>query len=184
MTDEDFDGLYTFLLEVPQRDIHINWYGGEPLLARDKILKFCARADRDKRHTYSYSISTNASVYDDRFFRKMENYGLTNATVSMVGTGELHNALRPSKEYDSDRVIRNIISMLRHTNVVVNLNLCRKNIENIREIFEELSGYRHSSLSFTFSRITSYEHRPCAELELDIDTYMKHVIEQIGRAHV
>lgn len=177
MTDEDFDGLYTFLLEVPQRDIHINWYGGEPLLARDKILKFCARADRDKRHTYSYSISTNASVYDDRFFRKMEHYGLTNATVSMVGTGEIHNALRPSKEYDSDRVIRNIISMLRHTNVVVNLNLCRKNIENIREIFEELSGYRHSSLSFTFSRITSYEHRPCAELELDIDTYMKHVIE-------
>jgi hypothetical protein len=167
MTEEDFDGFYAFLLGAPQKNIHINWYGGEPLLVRDRILRFCAKADKDKKHTYSYSISTNASIYDDRFFRMMERYRLTNVTVSMVGTGEIHNGLRPSAEYGSDRVIRNIISMMRHTNVIVNLNLCKSNIGNIIEIFEELSGYRHSSLSFSFSRIVSYEHRPCAEIELD-----------------
>lgn len=176
MTEEDFDGFYAFLLGAPQKNIHINWYGGEPLLVRDRILRFCAKADKDKKHTYSYSISTNASIYDDRFFRMMERYRLTNVTVSMVGTGEIHNGLRPSAEYGSDRVIRNIISMMRHTNVIVNLNLCKSNIGNIIEIFEELSGYRHSSLSFSFSRIVSYEHRPCAEIELDVDTYMQHVI--------
>lgn len=177
MTEDDFDGLYAFLLEVPQRNIHISWYGGEPLLARDRILNFCARADKDKRHTYSYSISTNASVYDEKFFRMMERYGLTNVTVSVVGTGEIQSALRPSAEYDSGRVIRNIISMTRHTKVIVNLNLCKTNIENIKKVFEELSGYRHSSLSFSFSRIVSYDHRPCAEIELDVDIYMKHMIE-------
>lgn len=177
MTEDDFDGFYDFLLKMPQRNIHISWYGGEPLLARDRILDFCARASKDKRHTYSYSISTNASVYDEKFFRMMKRYGLTNVTVSMVGTGEIQSALRPSAEYDSARVIRNIISMTRHTKVIVNLNLCKRNIRNIKEIFEELSGYRHSSLSFSFSRIVSYDHRPCAEIELDVDTYMKHVIE-------
>lgn len=177
MTEDDFDGLYEFLTGAPQKNIHISWYGGEPLLAKDEILKFCAKADKDKRHKYSYSVSTNASVYDEKFFRMMDRYGLTNVTVSVVGAGEIHSALRPSAEYDSDRVIRNIISMTRHTNVIVDLNLCRTNLENIREIFEELSGYRHSSLSFSFSRIVSYDHRPCAEIELDTDTYMKHVIE-------
>lgn len=177
MTEDDFDGFYDFLLEVPQRNIHISWYGGEPLLARDRILNFCARASKDKRHTYSYSISTNASVYDEKFFRMMERYGMTNVTVSMVGTGEIQRALRPSAEYDSARAIKNIISMTRHTKVIVNLNLCKRNIGNIKEIFEELSGYRHSSLSFSFSRIVSYDHRPCEEIELDVDTYMKHVIE-------
>ncbi|MDE6620096.1 MAG: radical SAM protein [Lachnospiraceae bacterium] len=177
MTEDDFDGLYEFLLKVPQRNIHINWYGGEPLLAKDAILKFCAKADKDKRHTYSYSLSTNASIYDEKFFRMMDRYGMTNVTVSAVGMGETHSALRPSTEYDSERVIKNIISMTRHTNVIVNLNLCRSNMENIKEIFEELSGYRHSSLSFSFSRIVSYDHRPCAEIELDVDTYMRHVIE-------
>lgn len=177
MTEEDFDGFYAFLKEVPQRNIHISWYGGEPLLARDRILDFCARADKDKRHTYSYSVSTNASVYDEKFFRKMERYGLTNVTVSMVGTGAAQSMLRPSAECDYGRVVRNIISMTRHTKVIVNLNLCKRNIGDIREIFEELSGYRHSSLSFSFRRIVSYDNRPCAEIELDVDTYMKHVIE-------
>lgn len=177
MTEADFDGLYEFVIKAPQKKIHINWYGGEPLLVKDKILEFCARAYKDKRHTYSYSISTNASIYDEKFFRMMERYGMTNATVSVVGLGETHSALRPSAEYDSARVIRNIISMTRYTNVIVNLNLCKRNIDNIRDIFEELSGYRHSSLSFTFSRIVSYDHIPCAEIELDVDTYMKHVIE-------
>lgn len=177
MTEADFDGLYAFLLGVPQRNIHISWYGGEPLLAKEQILKFCAKADKDKRHKYSYSISTNASVYDEKFFRMMERYGLTNATVSMVGTGEIYRTLRPSAEYDFDDVIKNIISMIRHTNVIVNLNLCRSNMENIREVFEELSGYRRSSLSFSFSRIVSYRNRPCTEIELDVDTYMKRVIE-------
>lgn len=176
MTEENFDGLYRFLLGVPQKNIHINWYGGEPLLAKEHILEFCAKANKDRRHTYSYSISTNASVYDERFFRLMEGYGLTNVTVSVVGTGETHMALRPAAGYDSDCVIKNIIRMTRHTNVMVNINLCKSNVENVMEIFENLLGYRHSSLSFYFSRIVSYAHRPCAELELDVDTYMKHVI--------
>lgn len=182
MTEDDFDRLYEFLTGASQKKIHINWYGGEPLLAKDKILKFCAKADKDERHTYSYSISTNASVFDERFFRMMERYGLTNVTVSVVGTGELHSTLRPSAEYDFGCVVKNIISMTRYTNVIVNLNLCKSNIGNIKNIFEELSGYRHSSLSFSFSRIVSYDHRPCAEIELDVDTYMKCVIDSANWA--
>lgn len=177
MTEADFDELYEFLCRVPQRRIHIHWYGGEPLLAKDQILRFCAKAAKDKQHAYSYSISTNASIYDEKFFRMMERYGLSNITVSVVGTAELHQKLRPSVEYDFERVVRNIISMTRYTNVIVNINLCKENIENIRKIFEEFSGYRHSSLSFSFNRITSYDHRPCTEIELDIEAYIMYVIE-------
>lgn len=176
MTETDLDGLYDYLCGVPQRRVHINWYGGEPLLAKDQILRFCAKAAKDKRHVYSYSVSTNASIYDEKFFRMMERYGLSDITVSVVGTGELHKILRPSAEYEFDRVVKNIISMTRHTHITVKINLCRSNIGNIREIFKEFSGYRHSSLSFSFNRITSYDHRPCAELELDTATYIRHVI--------
>ena len=176
MSETDFDGLCTFLSKASQQYIHINWYGGEPLLAKEKILRLCAELDKDKKHTYSYSVSTNGSIYDEKFFRMMERYGMTNVTVSVVGIGEEHNQLRPSDIYTSDSVMRNIILMTRHTNVIVNLNLCKSNIEQISEVFEALSGYRYSSLSFTFSRIVSYTHKPCEEIVLDVDTYMKHVI--------
>jgi len=176
MSETDFDGLCTFLSKASQQYIHINWYGGEPLLAKEKILRLCAELDKDKKHIYSYSVSTNGSIYDEKFFRMMERYGMTNVTVSVVGIGEEHNQLRPSDIYTSDSVMRNIILMTRHTNVIVNLNLCKSNIEQISEVFEALSGYRYSSLSFTFSRIVSYTHKPCEEIVLDVDTYMKHVI--------
>lgn len=177
MTETDFQGLYEFLVKLPQRNIHINWYGGEPLLVKERILEFCDKADRDKQHTYSHSISTNASIYDEKFYRKMERYGLTNITVSVVGTGQTHDGLRASAEYGAENVFRNIVYMTRHTDVVVNINLCKTNIKNVKEIFGELSGYKRSSIFFTFSRIVSYEHRPCADIELDADTYIRHVLE-------
>ncbi len=176
MSQTDFEGLRIFLSKAPQRYIHINWYGGEPLLAKEKILRLCADLDKDKKHTYSYSVSTNGSIYDEKFFRMMERYGMTNVTVSVVGIDREHSQLRPSDAYTSENVIRNIILMTRYTNVIVNLNLCKNNIERITEVFEALLGYRYSSLSFTFSRIVSYDHKPCEDIVLDVDTYMKHVI--------
>ncbi len=177
MSSADFVQLRTFLNGIPQKYIHINWYGGEPLLVKDKILHFCAEMDKDKKHTFSYSISTNGSIYDEKFFRMMERYGMTSVTVSVVGIGKESERLRPSNTFCADNVIRNIILMTRYTNVIVNLNLCKSNVEQIREVFEALSGYRYSSLSFTFSHIVSYDHRPCEDIVLDVDTYMKCMIE-------
>ena len=49
MSETDFDGLCTFLSKASQQYIHINWYGGEPLLAKEKILRLCAELDKDKK---------------------------------------------------------------------------------------------------------------------------------------
>lgn len=177
MTESDFEGLYEYLCKVPQQNIHINWFGGEPMLLKNQILNFCKKTDRDRKHLYSHSISTNGSIYDERFFREMEQYGLTNVNASMVGIGTMHSLLRPSQDYDAETVIKNLLRMTRHTTVVVNINLCKSNIDHAKEILERFAPYQYLPLRFNFSRIVSYDHIPCKEEELDIDTYMKRVIE-------
>ena len=177
MTESDFDGLYQYLCQVPQRNIHINWFGGEPMLLKNQILSFCRKADRDRKHLYSHSLSTNGSIYDERFFREMEQYGLTNVNASMVGLGDIHNKLRPSQDYDAETVVKNLLKMTRHTTVVININLCKSNIDQAKEILERFVSYQYLPIRFNFSRIASYDHIPCKEEELDIDTYMKQVIE-------
>ena len=177
MTESDFDGLYEYLCKVPQQNIHINWFGGEPMLLKNQILNFSRRADRDRKHLYSHSISTNGSIYDERFFREMEQYGLTNVNASMVGLGSIHNQLRPSQDYDAEVVFKNLLRMTRHTTVVININLCKSNIDHAKEILERFASYQYLPIRFNFSRIVSYDHIPCKEEELDIDTYMKRVIE-------
>ena len=37
MTESDFDGLYEYLCKVPQQNIHINWFGGEPMLLKTRF---------------------------------------------------------------------------------------------------------------------------------------------------
>lgn len=177
MTESDFDGLYEYLCKVPQQNIHINWFGGEPMLLKNQILNFSRRADRDRKHLYSHSISTNGSIYDERFFREMEQYGLTNVNASMVGLGSIHNQLRPSQDYDAEVVFKNMLRMTRHTTVVININLCKSNIDHAKEILERFASYQYLPIRFNFSRIVSYDHIPCKEEELDADTYMKRVIE-------
>ena len=177
MTESDFEGLYEYLCKVPQQNIHINWFGGEPMLLKNQILNFCKKTDRDRKHLYSHSISTNGSIYDEWFFREMEQYGLTNVNASMVGIGTMHSLLRPSQDYDAETVIKNLLRMTRHTTVVVNINLCKSNIDHAKEILERFAPYQYLPLRFNFSRIVSYDHIPCKEEELDIDTYMKRVIE-------
>ncbi len=177
MTQTDLIGLYEFLLSIPKKMININWCGGEPMLMRKQILKFCKMLDSDKNHFYSHSISTNASIFDERFFEDMENYGLFNVNASVIGTGAIHSELRRSDEYDADIVFRNLIRIARYTTVVVDINLCKSNIDHVKEIFEYFDGYQYLPIRFRFTRIVSYDHNPCNNIELDVDTYMKHVIE-------
>ena len=107
----------------------------------------------------------------------MEQYGLTNVNASMVGLGSIHNQLRPSQDYDAEVVFKNLLRMTRHTTVVININLCKSNIDHAKEILERFASYQYLPIRFNFSRIVSYDHIPCKEEELDADTYMKRVIE-------
>ena len=104
------------------------------MLLKNQILSFCRKADRDRKHLYSHSLSTNGSIYDERFFREMEQYGLTNVNASMVGLGDIHNKLRPSQDYDAETVVKNLLKMTRHTTVVININSICQSVLIFREL--------------------------------------------------
>lgn len=177
MDESDFQGLYEYLVRVPQRQININWYGGEPLLQQKQILDFCSKLNMDSKHDYTYSISTNATIYNEDFFCKMKEYGLTNIDTTIVGIDLVHNYLRRTSNCSIDDIINNIVNIAKYVKVVVSINLCKANIMNAEAILRYFSKLGDLPIYFTFTRIVSYTNNPCKDIELDTDTYMKYVIQ-------
>jgi uncharacterized protein len=173
----DYEGLYEYLIGVPQKQININWYGGEPLLHQRQILDFCSKLHMDSKHDYSYSISTNATIYNENFFRQMKRYGLTNIDTTIVEIDSVNSHLRRTPNCPVENIIGNIVNIARYVNVVVSINLCRTNIMKAETILEYFLKFSDLPIYFTFTRIVSYNNNPCKDIELDIDTYMKQVVQ-------
>lgn len=177
MDDADFNDILKYLKMVKSKNIRINWYGGEPLLCKDKILAFCKQLDKDSRHIYTYSISTNATMFDYDFYTTMVNYGLTIVDTTLVGEEKSFERLGRAHCGGYRRVKNNIVNIARIVPVVVSINLCSTNMEEIKELLDDFREYSDLPITFSFTRIVSYENNPSSEIELDIDTYMKKVIE-------
>ena len=177
MTSKDYDELYNYLTGLSMKYININWYGGEPLLCKDKILEFCERLSKDTKHLYSYSISTNSSIFDLDFYEKMSKFGLTNIDTTLVGRSREHLGLRRSKCYGYDDVVKNIVNASKYVNVVVSINLCKTNTDSIIDLLNDFVEYADLPIYFSFTRIVSYENNPCEEIELEVDDYLEKVIQ-------
>lgn len=177
ISSEDFDELYNYLTSVPMKNININWYGGEPLLCKDKILGFCERLGEDTKHVYTYSISTNSSIFDLDFYKKMSQLGLKNIDTTLVGRSREHLSLRRSKYYGYEEVVRNIVKAAEFVEVIVSINLCKINTDCIIELFNDFLEYADLPIYFSFTRIVSYENNPCEGIQLEVDTYLEKVIQ-------
>ncbi len=176
MDDKDFDDIYRYLTSVPNKNILVNWYGGEPLLCKDKIIAFCKRLNNDSRHIYTHSISTNATIFDYDFYKSMVDCGLTVVDTTIVGKEKDFTKLNRSNGGGYKKVKDNIARIAEIVPVVVSINLCRTNIDGIEEVFNDFTEYSNLSINFSFTRIVSYDNNPCSEIELDIDTYIRKVI--------
>ena len=147
------------------------------MLCKDKILKFCQRLNQDNTHTYTHSISSNATIFDPDFLKEMVKLGLKSFDTTIVGNDAIFSKLGRSHSGNYTNVKNHIIEIAKILRVIVCINLCSINTECITNILNDFSQYPGLPISFSFLNITSYDNNPCPDLELDRDTYMKNVIK-------
>ena len=79
----------------------IHYFGGEPLLASDKIFNFCKRLvseyKKESAQLPKFSITTNGTLLSADIVQKMKEYDFT-VCVSLDGPKEIHDACRMSKD--------------------------------------------------------------------------------------
>lgn len=96
--------------------VRIDWFGGEPLVAKDviyslseKMIEICHHAKKP----YTASITTNGTLLDTDTFRKLLKYHVTSFQVTIDGTRENHNQLKIYKNGKGsyDDILKNIIDI-------------------------------------------------------------------------
>lgn len=140
MSDEIVGHLVQFLEVNKDKEIAINWFGGEPLLAFDTILKICNKLEA-LEIPFTSSMVTNGSLLSQEVADAIASLHLRRVQISLDGVGEEHDRRRSFKDgRPSFQVImRNLSYFLQHTDIKVVLQVSVDN--TTPEAFSHVHAY-------------------------------------------
>ncbi|MGJ7920858.1 radical SAM protein [Neobacillus sp. LXY-4] len=119
MSDETIKGIKAFLdRRSPElEELHLSWFGGEPLVAKDIVLDISAHASAlAKVHSglnYRGSMTTNAYFLTPSMLSKLTKAGVLDYQITLDGPRELHNRsrLRADGKGTFDRIWENLLAI-------------------------------------------------------------------------
>ncbi|WP_159101324.1 radical SAM/SPASM domain-containing protein [Prevotella dentasini] len=118
ISDDVIENLICFINGYSSvKKLDLTWYGGEPLMAFDKIKQIILKIRNNcKVKICSQSIITNGYLLSDNVIRDMINLGFTEIQISFDGDEENHNKtrfLKGNKGRTFAKIINNLDNLVR-----------------------------------------------------------------------
>jgi len=135
LLDDETVGL---LLEVLDEQLptittfHVTWFGGEPLLGADRLYElsegFIRRCD-DAGVAYDASIVTNGYLLTPEVARRLSDYRVSGAQITLDGPAETHDLMRPLRNGRGtfDTILDNVVACADLLPISIRVNLDTRN---------------------------------------------------------
>ena len=109
MSAEVEDQLIKFIGRFYTRDVSLTWFGGEPLLAFDRILSIDRRV-RELGKRVTASMITNGFLLDDYKVSKLNDLNVSYLQITLDGKKETHDSRRFQKNGAPtyDKILENV----------------------------------------------------------------------------
>ncbi|WP_027820903.1 radical SAM/SPASM domain-containing protein, partial [Paraburkholderia bannensis] len=161
----DIEGVVRFVSSRLREKgkLHVNWFGGEPLLAKDFVFE-ASRAliqlAESRQAGYSATIVTNGYHLDSFTAQELRRHGVTGVQVTFDGPKEVHDSVRrhlpgvgsyipiatdivqttrASRRVGSyDTILNNIMSVADVMRISVRVNISRQNAPAIKLLVDDL----------------------------------------------
>ena len=148
-----------------QHTLHLNWFGGEPLMEENAIDRIC-NALKDNGINYYSSMISNGSLITEKIARKMsdaECWNLKDIQISMDCAEQEYVRRKNYCRYDNAywRVMENVNILMRHgVQVRIRCNVDEENVDEIPAFLDDLKKtiQDRSSLPVYFAPL--YDSRP------------------------
>jgi uncharacterized protein len=117
------------------RDLKVTFYGGEPLLALDRIMPLAEKlqqAAAARGRTFTFSFITNGTLLTRKAASELRPLGLRSALVTLDGPAAIHNRQRPL--HNGGESFQRVIGNLQETWDLVDLQI---NANYSREVYRE-----------------------------------------------
>lgn len=128
-----------------KRHIHVSWFGGEPLLAKETIIRLSRRIKdfTNRIHaTYTASMVTNGYYFDREFQKLLPELNLHNIQITLDGDQEDHDHFRRGRNGKGsfDTIYQNIIDFAEindtDAQLTIRVNCTDKNYRGIPKLLE------------------------------------------------
>ena len=162
MTDQIAEDTVAYIAKMCKGEpIEITWFGGEPLVGRNRISQICAGL-RQKEIKYRSTMVSNAYLFDKELIRTAkDDWNLISLQITLDGTEAVYNATKAylhPKDNPYQRVMKNIEDLLDSgVSVNVRLNVTDKNYADLSELIDELSERFGGRKGFTCYSHAIYE---------------------------
>lgn len=147
MSEETADNLVRFLSgKLDGNDtIHVDFYGGEPLLGLSRIIDISKRmADIAQKNgvRYDFSLVTNGTLLTPAVLDSLIPLGLKSLKVTIDGPGDIHDVQRPgiSGRGSFETIVQNIMGACKRTSVQIGGNFSKRNYARFPELLDYLLG--------------------------------------------
>lgn len=131
-----------------KKNIHVAWYGGEPLLAKNIIWELSDRFISSSKKfgiNYSAMIVTNGYLLDDETIENFLKYKITSAQITIDGPADVHNSRRKLKNSSKptfDVILNNAKAALAAgIGVAIRINVDKTNENRVDELLDTLLDY-------------------------------------------
>ena len=165
--------LENLLNESNKKSLHVDWYGGEPLLNPDFIENASAALQefcKIKGVSYHASIISNGTVWPSDVGNFISRHKIRQVQISFDGLKENHNKKRrfrkefmPAEDNSFDIIVALIDKLLNYVQVDIRLNIDWKNKNEVDEFIEFITKRKWFSKKypaiFQPARIASYTEK-------------------------
>lgn len=142
MTQEVSDSIIEYILSKKDRDIHITWFGGEPLLCFDRII-YISRKLVDNNVHFQASMITNGTLFTDYKIENLSYLNLKSIQITLDGEKAEHNQKRffKNKQGTFDLILSNVNKLLEKTSIHITLkiNIDKNNIRSYVSLVDSLT---------------------------------------------
>jgi uncharacterized protein len=150
MTDETADRLVDFIkarFTANLKRINIDFYGGEPLLARETIKRIAGKTKafaEGAGAAFGFTLVTNGSLLTRRVVEDLNPLGFAGAKITIDGPPETHNQTRPFRNGGGsfDTIIGNISETCDIARIGISCNYGRSNWKRFPELLDILEARR------------------------------------------
>ena len=127
------------------KELHVHWYGGEPLLCFPMIRSLSSRFKEICRACncrYSASMTTNGFLLREETAAELSQLGVERIQVTLDGPPDIHDKRRPlvNGQGTFEVILDNIVATTKHVTVVLRVNIDRDNISRVPELLDILKA--------------------------------------------
>ena len=155
------DYIY-YRTDATTKNIHVVWFGGEPLVAFDKIVKFSKYLISkltEKQINFSSTMISNGLLFtEDRIKIMLKQCALKSVQITIDGTKEIYCARKHATSKQFDELFENIKAAVKHLKVSVRLNCDDNNYDDLKTVAKQLIELcrEHNNLNIYLAKLVDY----------------------------